>query len=387
MSSYLQMGHDTENLVGEDGLEEFSGIVLSPVNRTPKELVEKMAHFRKLSEYDIILDPQVYYPRGLREKLIEQPYFPSDFDTRDFSTPSGWTDVLDQLMEFAKELGVDAIASPAILPRRWTDDFYDLCVETCRLLSERARKAKRRALLTCIVSLADLESCDRAMRIGSIMTRFVPDGYYLVLDTEIEPRRELADANGLANMMRLISMLQRVAPVMVAYSSSDMILHKAAGAAHCGTSKFFNLRRFTRSRFDEPPTGGGGQLPYWFEHSLLAFIREADIRRLERDGFARLLGTGNSNNIWGEQIFELLETDPGAPWVGLSWRQYLSWFGKTEAVLDEGESADLVTAWLHEAEQNWLALENEDILFDEPRNNGGWIRPWRQAVSDFLRGR
>ncbi len=31
MSAYLQMGHDTENLVGEADLEEFRGIILSPV--------------------------------------------------------------------------------------------------------------------------------------------------------------------------------------------------------------------------------------------------------------------------------------------------------------------------------------------------------------------
>ena len=32
MGAYHQMGHDSWNLVGEDELADFSGIVLSPVN-------------------------------------------------------------------------------------------------------------------------------------------------------------------------------------------------------------------------------------------------------------------------------------------------------------------------------------------------------------------
>ena len=35
MTAYLQMGHNTENLIGEEDLEEFEGIILSPVNREP----------------------------------------------------------------------------------------------------------------------------------------------------------------------------------------------------------------------------------------------------------------------------------------------------------------------------------------------------------------
>ena len=35
MAAYFQMGHHSENLVGEKGLEIFNGILLSPVNRLP----------------------------------------------------------------------------------------------------------------------------------------------------------------------------------------------------------------------------------------------------------------------------------------------------------------------------------------------------------------
>lgn len=383
MSAYLQMGHDTENLVGETDLEEFKGIILSPVNREPERLRENLPMFRRRGDYDIILDPQLYFPRGQREKLISQPYFPCDFDTTDFSTASGWNNVVERLAAFASELRVDAVASPVSMPRRWTNEFYNTCVETNHLLS-LALGCNYRTLLTCLVSLSDLNDTNRAKQIASVLTRHDTGGYYVVIYTDIEPRRELADANGLTNLMLLISLLSQYAPVTIAYSSSDMILFKAAGAANCSTSKFFNLRRFTLSRFDEPPTGGGGQLPYWFEHNLLAFIREADIKRLQRDGYNDIIGGLHSGSRSGHDILDVFDSRPGDAWLGQSWRQYLSWFGKTEQVVSI-EGVSVVREWLKTAETLWLKLNEDELLMDEPQNNGYWIRPWRQALRELRR--
>jgi hypothetical protein len=161
-----------------------------------------------------------------------------------------------------------------------------------------------------------------------------------------------------------------------------MLLFKAAGASHCATGKFFNLRRFTRSRYEDPASGGG-QLAYWFEHSLIAFLRRADLRRLKESGFEHLIGANASDNYWSQRIIEQFISDPQKAWVGLGWRQYLSWFCKTESVIAAQEPQDLVHGWLKGAEENWLALEDRNVLFDEPRNNGNWIRPWRQALNRF----
>lgn len=382
MSAYLQMGHDTENLVGEADLEEFRGIILSPVNREPDRLRENVPAFRRRGDYDIIFDPQLYFPRGLRENLIQQPYFPEAFDTSDFGVAAGWTSVVTELTRFAEELGVDAVASPVSMPRRWTDEFYDTCVETSHMLSQALDSG--RALTTCLVSLSDLDDRNRARQIASILTRHDTGGFYVVVDTEIEPRRELADADGISTLMSLINLLDQHAPVTVAYSSSDMILFKAVGATNCCTSKFFNLRRFTMSRFDEPPTGGGGQLPYWFEHNLLAFIREADIRRLQRDGYGHIIGGLSSNSRSGRCVLDSLDNNPGEAWLGKSWRQYLSWFGKTEQYVS-AKGLPAVSEWLKTAERRWQELDDDEVLMDEPRNDGSWLRPWRQALRDFSR--
>jgi hypothetical protein len=299
MAAYLQMGHDSENLVGVPGLEGFSGLVLSPVNRSEGELSKHISAFRQKGNYDLVLDPQLYCPKSERGQLPE----PSD-----------------------------------------------------------------------------------ALRIASIMSSRKPPLCYIVVDADLPPRREIENAPNLFSLMLLVSTLEKSGcPTLVSHCSSDMVLMKAAGASHCASGKFFNLRRFSRSRFDEEQDVGGGQLPYWFEQGLLAFLRGADIARLRRSGFDNFIGVGASNNIFASQILEQFVNEPTKAWLGLSWRQYLAWFELTEKGLSVAEAPTIVSNWLKEVEQRWEQLESKNVLLEESRNNGRWIRPWRQALGDFSR--
>jgi len=81
---------------------------------------------------------------------------------------------------------------------------------------------------------------------------------------------------------------------------------------------------------------------------------------------------------------DFLDINPGEAWLGKSWRQYLSWFGKTEQEVS-AEGLPAVREWLRTAERNWQELDDDEVLMDEPRNDGSWIRPWRQALRDFSR--
>jgi hypothetical protein len=165
---------------------------------------------------------------------------------------------------------------------------------------------------------------------------------------------------------------------LVGYCSSDVVLFKAAGASSCATGKFFNLRRFTASRFDESE-GGRGQLPYYFEEALLSFLREGD--------FLRVAGVvprseSSSRNPWTEPISTTIAGGPAA-WVRLGWRQFMWWFADMESRFDRGEVDP--AALLRIAEANWARLEQADILMESRHNDGSWIRPWRIALSDFRR--
>jgi hypothetical protein len=91
------------------------------------------------------------------------------------------------------------------------------------------------------------------MEIASILSRSVAETIYLIFVGQTDPRRELSDEEALKGAMRLIASLEGAGlMVIVGFTSSDMVLWKAAGASSCATGKFFNLRRFTSSRFEEP---------------------------------------------------------------------------------------------------------------------------------------
>ncbi len=382
MAAYHQMGHDTENLVGEIDLDNFRGIVLSPVNRTEVELTQDVVDFRNKGEFDIVLDPQLYVPNSDRGYLSEHPYFRSDLDTADLSSDTWWLGVVQDLVTCAETLGVNAVTSPVVLPNVWNSEYYLRCSDTARKLRD-SLSPDIRALTSVVVDYGQMANSDVVLGIASVASEAPTDGYYLVVVSGVEPRRELNGEQELAGLMSLVRALEATdLPVVVSHCSSDMVLFKAAGATHCATGKFFNLRRFTRTRYEEPASGGG-QLAYWFEHGLMGFLRRADLERIRDAGFGSMIGSAASSNFWSKKIQDQFVTDPGKAWVALGWRQYLSWFGKTEASLTPDAAFQLVRGWLMNAEQNWLTLEDNNILMDEPRNQGMWIRSWRQALSRF----
>lgn len=379
MPAYHQMGHNTENLVGETDLNEFAGIVLSPLNREHDELSRHIEKFRELGTYDIVFDPQLYFPRTERERLRDYPYFPADFDTADLSSLEWWNQLANNLDSYCSGLAVDAIASPVTLPNVFDEDYYSRCIEVTKILTSKTRSY--RVLTSALVRFEQLGNIESVMRIASILTNVESDGFYIVIASEINPRYEFSDDHCLSGLMYLVNQLKNAGyPVLVSHCSSDMILFKLAGAESCASGKFFNLRRFGSARYDIP-AGGGGQLPYWFEHGLLAFIRASDLLRIKDANLDAILKQEYSDNYWAAEIEKNLEQ----PWLGLAWRHYMSWYGKTEKRLSEDDPANLVPNWLKAAEENWLLLEDNDVLMDEPRNNGSWVRRWRQAISRFQR--
>jgi hypothetical protein len=377
----MQMGHDTENLIGEDGLA-FAGIVLSPVNRFPQEMEKHLQSFRSKGTFETVLDSQLYFPRSLREKLTDYPYFPKDIDTVDMGAEWWWKDINQKLGDFCESLGVDAVTSPIVYPKNIEDNYYVTSVQVANDLAERISPE----IFTYQTVLADqslLTDESALLRAASILSETDCAGFYVIFLSDRAPRAELSDSFELLGAMRFIRELKGTGrKVVVAYCSSEMVLYKCAGADMCATGKFFNLRRFTRSRFDEP-AGGGGQLPYWFEHGLMAFLRQADILRIRSKGLTTILEQQFSKNIWSEKILRQFAGTPKTPWLGLGWRQYLSWFSQTEVFLDAANAADEVAEWLNTADKNWGKIEGAKVYFEERRNNGEWIRAWLQALNDF----
>lgn len=377
---YHQMGHDTKNLLHIDELNRFSGAILSPVNDTETGILAQIESLRDREGFETVFDPQLYYPKSERGHLKEWSYFPQGVDTADISSEAFWQEVTERLAEACVRINPHAACSPAFAPVIYHNDYYAMMVRICDFLSEFLRGTGIRPIQTVMAGLADLSVPSRALEIASIVSRTKADFIYLVLVGSTEPRRELNNVEEIKGAMRLISNLEKNdLRVIVGFSSSDFVLWKDAGASICATGKYFNLRRYTSSRFAEPAEGGQ-QLPYWFEESLLAFLRESDVIRVSNQS---ALSEASLVNPFALQVLESLNTLPGQAWLALSWRQYMHAFCDLEERIENG-TVD-ISHLLRETERRWLSLEDASVLMEEPRNNGEWIRAWRRALIEYPR--
>lgn len=381
MAVYHQMGNDSENLLREVDLNRYRGAVLSPVNDMQAKVSNQIRRHGSAT-FETVFDPQLYYPGSLRGKLPTWPYFPQDVDTADPASLSWWRGVNARLLDTVLKLRPHAVCSPAVFPKDPSDEYYTFNRQVADDLRARLEGTGIEVLQSLLVPLGGLRAEGRSAAVASIATAGPLDRVYLIFLAGGQPRRELQDSIELTCAMRLIRYLEEAAVrVLVGFSSSDLLLWKAAGAADCATGKFFNLRRFTTSRFGPDEEEGGGQLWYWFEEALMAFLREGDLTRIRRVGMVSPVSMANP---YGQKILRQVDSRPGEPWLALSWRQYLYWFAEFEARLSS-KAVDC-NALLRETEQRWDALDKSvpPVLMEERANNGSWVRPWRIAVTEAL---
>lgn len=270
MPVYHQMGHDSENLLAVEQLAPFRGAILSPVNYDASDVASQIAAVHEGADLETIFDPQLYVPNSERGFLRNWSYFPSDVDTADLSSEAWWQNLTEKLVHVCETIHPHSVCSPAALPRVYTDDYFTSLVQAGAVLCQCLTGTGIRPVQTAVVGLNDLAVADRPLAIASILSGTRAERIYLVFIGTVEPRREMREVEELKGAMRLIAALEAAdIRVLVGFSSSDLILWKHAGASDCASGKFFNLRRFTRARFEEPGSGGG-QLPYWFEEALIA---------------------------------------------------------------------------------------------------------------------
>jgi hypothetical protein len=376
MVAYLQMGHQSDNLINSAHLQRFRGAILSPVNYSEEQVTAQARSAP--DDFDTVFDPQLYFPYSERRVLQAWSYFPKDLETADLTSDTWWANTLDSVIAACERVRPKSACSPTIVPKVFATEFYAQAVRTADLFAWKLQDTPIRPLLTAAVGMADLSASGRALELASILTRSIVPDVYLVLVGDTAPRREFDQTDEIKGAMRLISALENAGSrVLVGFSCSDIVLWKSAGAAACAMGKFFNLRRFTSSRFEDPP-GGGGQLAYWFEESMMAFLRETDLIRLRNIG---KIGPEAASNPFAADIMAKLDRGAGERWVGDGWRQYLYSFADLEHRLSIG-ATDPEQLLLH-AENTWLEINKGHVLMEEPENDGSWLRPWRRAYYEF----
>lgn len=383
MSVYHQMGDKSRNLLDLPDLGAFKGAILSPVNETLESAERHISETKDSREnFEMILDPQLFVPASTRGSLPGWPYYPSDIETADQATLGWWKGLNSNVAATCSKLGVDAVCSPAVFPKEFSDDYYSLMAKVADDLVTKLPSTT--VLQTVLVNLPAMANESRPLEIASIVSDSNVKSVYLLLSGAPNPRRELSDVDELSGVMKCIHALEGSGiRVLVGSCSSDLILWKAAGATHCSTGKHFKLRRFTLARWEEAGESGGGQLAYWFEQNLLAFLRQGDVLGVRELG---LLSSQSMDNPFGQQILQELDDArsggrPPNAWIALGWRHYLYQFADLEGRLARGVTS--ARELLRNADQNWTTLDKNNFFLEERQNDGAWIRSWLNSIRKF----
>ena len=374
MASYLQLGHDSWNLLDSNELGNYVGIVLSPVNDDPQAVITRLARLgERRPAFEVILDSQLYNPSIDKGALGAWSYFPDDFETANRGDLSWWSSRSSQILDAAEEVGADAVCSPAFIPRKFTDDYYQFIVNIADQMKSLATHTNKEVLLTAIVSMADLGDPNRAQAIASILSSTDCDRLYLFFLDDTPPKEAYKDADALPTAIHLVKLLSNVMRVHIAFSSHDLVLWKFAGAADISSGKFLNLRRFSPARWQDE-AAKGRQVSYWNENFLLTLLRDADVITLDREGWYGF--DTFDDNPFSKQILDVLLSKSGAPWQALSWRQFLRWMSNTEAHLTAPGAAE---NFLIKSDTQWRKIEEMRVLFSDRPNDGSWVRIWLNA--------
>jgi len=378
MAAYLQQGHGSWGLLEEPEIGQYVGVVLSPVNDGPDAVRNGLLRLKdRRDDLEIILDPQLYNPSLEKGKLAEWGYYSADFETADHGDRNWWAARGREVVDAASALDLDAVCSPALFPREFSDDYYRLIVDVADSTAGYANDRGLETLLTAIVPLRDLANPARAQQIASVLSATDCDRIYLSFFTnEIEPRQPLNDAAALATAIHLVRLLSVHFRVHVAFCGHDLVMWKFAGASDVSSGKFFNLRRFTPGRWRDDE-GGGRQVSYWNESPLLTLLRDQEVLRLDREGW--FASRTFSNNPHGAQILAILRGGEGTAWQKLSWLQYLRWVANADHLFENPARAEEA---IEKADGKWGELQRLRVLLADRWNDGNHVRLWLNAMRE-----
>lgn len=381
MAAYLQMGHDSWNLLNDDSLSNFGGVILSPVNDDPEKIIGRLAALGdRKNHLDVVFDPQLYNPSSDRGQLSSWSYFPSDFETALRGDLTWWSATAAKVVQAATVVDADVVCSPAFQPKTFTDDYYRLVVSIADATKLIATDAGIETQITAIVPMSELSNPIKASTIASILSSSDCDRVYLMFLDDTPAKEQYKDSEALPTAIHLVRILSEAMRVQVAFCSHDAAIWKFAGAQDLTSGKFMNLRRYSPKRWSEDDTKGGTQISYWNEGSMLTLIREADVLMLDRDGFFE--NYDFSSNSASSEIIEILRSKSGKPWQALSWRQYLRWLSNTDAELN---SPEIVLSQLEFADKKWDIFSRKRLLFTDRFNDGSWVRTWLNACNEAAR--
>ena len=263
MDLYLQAGskmmiHNLE-LISKWG----SGtVILSPKDMTREQI---LTHSEKVTKNNgsVIFDPQFYIPRTMHEKLIEHPYWPSNYQTEIFFTGSGIKKLIDDLVSlYIEPIGASAFIIPTLLLEDDNSD-WDKCTEaTVNELCKRNVKMPK----YCTLCISDKLMRDEAKIHGLLerIEQYPVDGFYII---PIHPQNMylISDVSWLIYFMDLCAGIKLTGrKIILGYSTHQLLLLALAKVDAICVGTWLKTRRFPLGDFDDSDDQENGRRSTWY---------------------------------------------------------------------------------------------------------------------------
>ncbi len=263
MDLFLQMGHGMR-AHSIELIKNWHGgtIILSPRDMTQKQM-ETLSKDIKKEGGNVLIDPQFYLPRADHYKLIKHPFWPQDYETKNFFSEKGIKNMLKTLWnDYNKRFGAESFILPGIFSSKIDDDWKylnDLVLNTGIKLSIPIP-----LFATLCLSSDVLRSEDEVHEILEHVESWNVAGFYIVTQ---HPKSLylVEDAMWLANLLDFCAGLKNnKKKVIVGYANHQQLCLAAAKVDAIASGTWINVRMFPLEKFNNPEEGTVSRRTTWY---------------------------------------------------------------------------------------------------------------------------
>ncbi len=267
MALYAQHGHaKSEKIVTALDANILKGVVFSPRNELPENLIECITNLHSNHDADLLIDPQFYIaalPRPKEMKLIKYGYYPGELSAADFIGSKNVKEFVKKTIDEQIVLGADAVISPTVIFDSFDDRWYQiaLTLADASLEYHSTLDGPPRLLLNFVFSETVLNDLSNMKDFLNQITAWEKAaGVYLIISRTDPTYSQQIDEVRLTNYLYLVHFLSKNdIEVICGYTDFLGILLRAVGAKAFATGWYNNLRQFHKSAFTMRDQGG--QLP------------------------------------------------------------------------------------------------------------------------------
>jgi hypothetical protein len=248
MEFYLQFGYGMM-AHSRELVERWGGgtVVLSPRDLSSDQITRLSAELTGL-DATVLIDPQLYLPHKVHERLAEHEYWPADYDSGMFWTGAELKRMLGTIKQMNDEASTGAIVLPGILATRIDEDWFSTLQATFEEADRSAPDANHIGTLAI-----GADAMRSAEQIGTLIEQsesWSPETFYLVCE---HPDGDylVSDPVWLANLLDLIAGLRLGGKkVILGYCQHQMLIAACAKVTAIASGTWMNVRSFPPEKFE-----------------------------------------------------------------------------------------------------------------------------------------